>query len=69
MDEPTFVWAMESVLSRAFKGSFGTGTDGFCTLPAVVPLSRRVQELRGDLDTHAVVRGHLSARSGDHSGR
>lgn len=25
MDEDTFVWAMESVLSRAFKGTFGTG--------------------------------------------
>jgi hypothetical protein len=25
MDEATFVWAMESVLSRAFKGTFGTG--------------------------------------------
>lgn len=25
MDETTFVWAMESVLSRAFKGTFGTG--------------------------------------------
>lgn len=25
MDEETFVWAMESVLSRAFKGTFGTG--------------------------------------------
>lgn len=25
MDEETFIWAMESVLSRAFKGTFGTG--------------------------------------------
>lgn len=25
MDEATFVWAMESVLSRSFKGTFGTG--------------------------------------------
>lgn len=25
MDEETFVWALECVLSRAFKGSFGTG--------------------------------------------
>lgn len=27
MDEETFVWALECVLSRAFKGSFGTGDD------------------------------------------